>query len=381
MTLNQKVSWTSHLVRRTIFTIVLPLAGAGYAVVSTGPPMHVSLPAIFAAAVGFLSCLAVAECNGLIMEAFDCSDLQPGMTGRSRASDKSQKRTNYSSFPRVTAGFALCHTFAFVFAAGATALGGMLQRSLGQRTATGVVAGILFLLTLLLLAVLIRFKEVQIIPESKSFEMERWTQARQDSLRRRTSTQRMGAPPPESGRNRFEDEDVFRPIMIGNPVGKTRRVNVIELGSMTRWTEIRRKNQLIDAGALHLNRAALDMAAEAFDDRASDILRNAQDMVRNVSSRSSRRFRSSDRSSIDSDRRPMDIEMTALSVKTGAGQDQGSAETYVERDCFVGHSVPEVNEEGLSPSNTATMVREHGSHMLVSKVMPMAGGTSSARRE
>lgn len=261
-TLDKKVAWSSHMVRRTVFTILLPLAGMCYAAVSSGPPMHISLPTIFATCVGFLSCLAISECNGFIMEAFDCSDLSPGMTGRQRGSTaRSPKKTNYSSFPRVTAGFALVHTFAFVFAAGASALGGHITRTLGQQVATGVVAGILFLLTLMLLLVLVRFVEVQIIPTSKFEEMEKLMEARRSSTIRRTSM-------PDDPDALQEEEKAWRPVMIGNPIGKTRRMNILELGSLTRWQEIRKKNKLIDSGAhAHLNRTAWNQGIGALDDQ------------------------------------------------------------------------------------------------------------------
>lgn len=118
----------------------------------------------------------------MMMEAWDCSDLQPGMTGRSTSSKDSHKRTNYSSFPRVTAGWNFIQGLEFIFAAGATALGGSVTRQLGQRAATGVVAGILFILTLLLLCTLIRFKRVQIIPDCTCSEMDRWNKERRVSL-------------------------------------------------------------------------------------------------------------------------------------------------------------------------------------------------------
>lgn len=63
-----RMTWTSHLIRRAIFTLVLPVAGAMYAIVSFGPPVHIFFPCLFAAVIGFLSCLAIAECNGLLME-------------------------------------------------------------------------------------------------------------------------------------------------------------------------------------------------------------------------------------------------------------------------------------------------------------------------
>jgi hypothetical protein len=182
MTFDEKAVWSSHLVRRAIFTLVLPIAGVLYTVLSAGPPVHIVFPSFFAALIGFLSCLAISECNGWLMETWDCSDLQPGMTGRSQSSEDSHKRTNYSSFPRVTAGWNFIQSLGFVFAAGATALGGTVTRRLGQRAATGVVAGILFLLTLLLLGVFFRFKKVQIIPDCTCSEMDQWKKERRVSL-------------------------------------------------------------------------------------------------------------------------------------------------------------------------------------------------------
>ncbi|KAK8147503.1 hypothetical protein G3M48_001512 [Beauveria asiatica] len=265
-TLDKRVVWSSHMVRRTVFSLLLPLAGICYAAVSTGPPMHISLPTIFSLGVGFLSCLAISECNGLIMETFDCSDLSPGMTGRQRGSSaRNPKRTNYSSFPRVTAGFALIHTFAFILAAGSTALGGHVTRTLGQQVATGVVAGILFVLTVLLLLVLVRFVEIQIIPRSKVDEMDRVVEARRKSTIRRASM-------PNDPQAMMEEEQAWRPIMIGNPIGKMRRMNILELGGKTRWQEIRKKNRLIDAGA-HLNRGALEQGLGALDNQMSDLKR------------------------------------------------------------------------------------------------------------
>ncbi|KAI0186455.1 hypothetical protein EV127DRAFT_170884 [Xylaria flabelliformis] len=178
MTFDKKITWSSRFVRRTIFTLFLPIAGIIYTIVSTGPPIHVVVPSVFAALIGFLSCLAISECNGMLMEAWDCSDLQPGMTGRSKSSKDSHKRTNYSSFPRATAGWNTIQSLGFIFAAGATGLGGSVTRQLGQKAATGIVAAILLVLSLLLLGTLIRFKRVQIIPDCTCSEMDRWTKER-----------------------------------------------------------------------------------------------------------------------------------------------------------------------------------------------------------
>lgn len=196
-----------------------------------------------------------------------------------KLSARTGKHTNYSSFPRVTAGFAVCHTVGFILAAVATAVGDGAHRNLGQRTATGVVAGVLLVLTLLLLAILIRFKEVQIIPSSKTLEIEKWTEIRRQSIRRRS-----GEHMPPVDQHTMTDEEIWRPILMGNPSSKMRRVNILELGAMTRWTDIRKRNRLIDESAAHLNRAALESAAEAVGE-ATGIGAMTSNLVRRVSSR------------------------------------------------------------------------------------------------
>lgn len=220
MTFEKRVTWTSHLVRRAIFMISLPFAGLAYTLASGGQPTNYMVPIIFAGLIGFLSNLAIAECQGIIMETYDTSDLQPGMTGRPRRvlpEEIRKKRTNFSCFPRVTAGFAIAQTFAFIIAAGVTAWGGVVERHLGAQTATTVMAGVLLILTLLLIAVLTRFKVVQIIPSE------------------RFGTNILSGP-----------EDEWKPVIIGNPSGTTRRMSLLELGTLSRWSEIRRRNKLED---------------------------------------------------------------------------------------------------------------------------------------
>ncbi|KAI1823441.1 hypothetical protein F4861DRAFT_531580 [Xylaria intraflava] len=239
VTFEKTITWSSHLIRRAIFTLFLPIAGIVYTVISDGPPVHIFFPSFLAALIGFLSCLAISECNGMLMETWDCSDLQPGMTGRSKSSKDSHKRTNYSSFPRVTAGWNFTQGLGFIFAAGATSLGGLVTRRLGQKAATGVVAGILFILTLLLLGAVTRFKKVQIIPNCTCSEMDRWKKERRVSLHNWAAAM---AAAKESGSKALQEipED---------------------LGSLTRWTEIRKKNKLIDQSA-HLNRQAVALARD-----------------------------------------------------------------------------------------------------------------------
>lgn len=362
----KKVTWTSHFLRRTIFCIGLPLAGIAYTLSSNGPPVPVEVPTLFAAMVGILSGLALSECNGLIMETWDTSDLQPGMTGRPRSNSKTPKRTNYSSFPRVTAGFACCHTFAFIFAAGATALGGMAQRNLGQRAATGVVAGILLLLTLLLLAVFIRFKNVQIIPNSKVPEMDKWHEVRRESIIRRRSI----ADPRIANPGPLIDDEMWRPIIIGNPSNKKRRVNVLELGHLTRWTEIRKRNKLIDEGAVtHLNRAALGSAAEAVAENAAELGARATGLVRKVSERSqNRRYHSAGPKVADKfEQRPPSAGLPDHRHTPGAGGECVMDQTVQEED-EIGPDEMGPDEEDVFVNANDRLDREHGSHAMTSKV-------------
>ncbi|KAL8832694.1 MAG: hypothetical protein Q9191_000095 [Dirinaria sp. TL-2023a] len=170
MTFEKRVSRSSHLVRRTIFMILLPFADLAYTLSSGGAHTHYMVPTFFAGTIGFFSNLAIAECNGIIMETYDTSDLQAGMTGRPRRvlpDEIASKRTNFSCFPRVTAAFAISQAVAYLIAAAGTGTGGAIERRLGAQTATAVVAGILLVLTLLLIAILTRFRTVQIIPTQR----------------------------------------------------------------------------------------------------------------------------------------------------------------------------------------------------------------------
>ena len=218
MTLRKSVVWTSHLVRRAVFTLLLPFGGLAYALASRGPSISVAVPTVFAGCVGFLSNLAIAECHGIIMEAFDTSDLQPGMTGRpnrrTMARDREQ-RTNFSCYPRVSAGFAVSQSLSFGFAAIATGVCGRVERRLGAMQATGVVAGVLMALTLLLTMVLFRFRVVRMIPDA-------WPTI--DYMTR--------------------SKTAWEPVVLGRPSGTTRKISILEAGRETRWSEIRRKNRL-----------------------------------------------------------------------------------------------------------------------------------------
>jgi hypothetical protein len=218
MSFQKSVVWSSHLLRRVTFTLLLPFAGVAYALASKGTSISAAVPTLFAGFVGFLSNLAIAECQGIIMEAFDTSDLQPGMTGRPNrrtTSKEREQRTNFSCYPRVSAGFAICQSLSFCFAAIATGVCGRVERRLGAMQATGIVAGVLMGLTLLLTMVLFRFRVVRMIPDARP-TIEYMT---------RTNT-------------------AWEPIVLGRPSGTTRKISILEAGRQTRWSEIRRRNRL-----------------------------------------------------------------------------------------------------------------------------------------
>lgn len=272
----KKLHWSSHMLRRTIFVLFLPCFGILITLIASGPPIPFILPPLVTGVIGFLSSLAMAECLGIIMETFDTSDLEPGMTGHPRGisdSQKGVKRKNYSSFPRVCSAFAITETFGYIFAAGASGIGGVLTRHLGQQAAIGVMTGILFILSILLLGILVRFTEVQIIPDSKMDEMNRY-QARRASYSQLATDQN-------------DDEEAWRPIIIGNPHQSTRRMCLLELGSLSRFSEIRRRNRLIDEMSIearHPNRNAMNSLERRIKDKEVEIINN----LRKSFSRSSR---------------------------------------------------------------------------------------------
>ncbi|KAH6643148.1 major facilitator superfamily domain-containing protein [Boeremia exigua] len=232
MTFQKQVTWSSHLVRRTLFTVVLPLMGLAYTISSAGRPRPYMVPIVFAGALGFFSILAIAECHGLMMETFDTCDLQPGVNTKHRlqsmAVQDRRRRTNFSSFPRVTAGIFASQTLAFIGGAVATEVGGIMTRRLGAQLSTGVTAAILMFLTVALTLVLARFKSVQVIP-NHTFGTRRDTAAWEEF----GQLEKMG---------RGSD---WKAVVIGNPSGKMRRMSVLELGALSRWTEIRKLNFLL----------------------------------------------------------------------------------------------------------------------------------------
>jgi len=199
--------------------ILLPLCAGAYAGSSFGPPLLVAAPCVMAGLVGFFTTMATAECYGLIMETFDMTDLQPGMTGRPlRGSvdvQTANQRTNFSCYPRVSAGIAVTHAVSYVFAACATAVCGRVERKEGTVWATTGVAIISMMLTLLLTLVLVKWKKVQMIPDGPTdFE----------HIRKANTS--------------------WRPVNVGRRRGNFRRLSILEMGRLTRYSEIRHRNRV-----------------------------------------------------------------------------------------------------------------------------------------
>ncbi|QDS71209.1 hypothetical protein FKW77_010350 [Venturia effusa] len=226
MTFERQITWSSHLTRRTVFMALLPITGAIYTVVSPGIGIHFIVPILFASAIGFFDVLAIAECYGLIMETWDVCDLQPGVNEKHRLKSMSEvtrrRRTTYSCFPRVMSGIFVSQSIGFLLAAAATGIGGIMTRHLGAQISTGIAAGMLFLWTLMLTGALWRFKSMQVIPDH--------------ALGTRVGTGEW---------DETQVDEYWKPVIVGNPSGKTRRMSLLELGGYTRWTEIRRLNKLI----------------------------------------------------------------------------------------------------------------------------------------
>ncbi|GAB1738676.1 hypothetical protein NU219Hw_g3473t1 [Hortaea werneckii] len=232
--------YSSHLVRRCIFTLLLPFAALAFALTASGESIPWTAPVLSTGLIGFLSCLAMAECVGLIMETFDTCDLQPGVNSKHRLNSMAEttrrRRTNYSSFPRVCAGFFAAQSLGFFLAAAATGVSGDITRALGAQVAVSIVAAILLFVTLLFMFIMWRWKEVQVIPNSVFSAATRKGSTAWNSA--------VGSNAGGGGTAAGDDAD-WKAVVIGNPSQKMRRVNLLEMGSQTRWTEIRKLNRLM----------------------------------------------------------------------------------------------------------------------------------------
>ena len=101
----------------------------------------------------------------------------------------------------------------FVLGAVATGIGGRVERRFGAQESAGIVAGVLMVLTLALTAILYKWKSVQMIPGGDEHAKPRAT-------------------------------NTWEPVILGVPSGLTRKINILEAGDYTRWSEVRRRNRL-----------------------------------------------------------------------------------------------------------------------------------------
>jgi hypothetical protein len=203
------------MARRIVFMLILPFAVLAYMLTSRGRQIHFMAPTALAGFIGFLSNLAMTECLGLLMEAFDTSDLCcTSPRNAATPCDSTRCARSYTSFPRVSAGFFASQSIGYLLAATATGIGGTMTRNLGAQLSAGATAAILLGLTLLLTAVLWRYKRVQVIPDQVY------------------------------GTAQVQEGD-WQPVVIGNSSGKWRRMNCLETGHLSRWTEVRKLNQLM----------------------------------------------------------------------------------------------------------------------------------------
>ncbi|KAI4861633.1 hypothetical protein F4820DRAFT_55075 [Hypoxylon rubiginosum] len=154
-------------------------------------------------------------------------------------------------------------------------------------------------------------------------------------------------------------------------------MNILELGSLTRWSEIRKKNRLIDEG-VHLNRQTVDLARDELGRRRDEFIGDIGDIVRKVSKRSMRSKRSHDSDHEDH----VELQDIGPLSHAGAGLEHQHAalprDVYLERECVMGQTVPEEAEElssmdgGSDDDYGYSHMQGHSSHMT-SKVQPYAG--------
>lgn len=218
--------------------------------------------------------------------------------------------------------------------------------------------------------------------------MDKWTQERRVSLQRRASAIAAAKAAGRKDLNDIPEEDVgWRPLIVGNPSEKHRRMNILELGSLTRWTEIRKKNRLIDEG-VNINRRVLALARNELEQKGQEVLDDIQrggamvgDLVRKVSKRSMRNKKSYGTSSED-EKLPEPEPKEMVRTVTGVGHNHPTtpSNTFVERENIMGQAVPEEAEDTSSVEAECetdddyerNLRHGHTSHAMA-KVQPYVG--------
>ncbi|KAI1344871.1 hypothetical protein F5Y15DRAFT_410564 [Xylariaceae sp. FL0016] len=125
-------------------------------------------------------------------------------------------------------------------------------------------------------------------------------------------------------------------------------MSILELGSLTRWNEIRKQNRLIDQGSgVHLNRQAVNLARNEIMHHGAEAIGG---IVHKVSKRSLRSQRSHDSSEIGHPR--IELEDINPQGPSGRGLDHQHGHhtptVHHELDCVMSQTVQEESEEVAS---------------------------------
>lgn len=214
MTMGEPISWHSRHLRQAILTLLLPLATLGLALSMAGRSVHFLIPTVLTGLVAFLTTAAMTECYGVITDTYDVPHLPTSglghRTGSQTADIAELERSSNSPTRRIGAAWAIVQASAFMLAAAGTAAGGMVKDRFGIQAAAGIAAGVSLVLTISLLAVLWPWKIVHIIPSA----------------------------PLSVGTH--GDEAERQAAVVDLPESRTRKMNLLELGPLSRWTEMRR---------------------------------------------------------------------------------------------------------------------------------------------
>lgn len=173
-----------HPYRTALFISVflVPSASLGLTISAAGPPVHFIVPAFFAGLVTFSGTLAIAECHLIVMENFDISNLpEPllssgsGSTshgvsdggrlhGTQRPSSLVGSNDDFiTCHPAITAAFGILQFMSLIAIAGAVGWSRSIAEGIGVKYGLGLFTGITFLMTIALVGVLWRWKEVRVL--------------------------------------------------------------------------------------------------------------------------------------------------------------------------------------------------------------------------
>lgn len=170
---------------RTVFLIgilLLPVSSLAFTISATGPSTHFFIPVFFAGLVIFSGTLVIAECHLIIMDNFDISNLpEPLLSSNSGSTSRggskggrphgTQRPTSLvgpnddftTCHPAITSAFGILQFVSLISIAGAVGWSRFIHEGIGIKNGLGIYTGISFLVTIALVAVIWRWKEVRIL--------------------------------------------------------------------------------------------------------------------------------------------------------------------------------------------------------------------------